>query len=250
MPKQSSRRLTEQERAERRRHDRERMQQAARELLSSDGWARWVKTRAKFHSYSAGNCMLLAAQCHQRGIVPTRIAGFRTWLKLGRSVRKGETALRILAPVTVKERDKLSGEESDERRRVQDRVRVRQVISCLVSRRRRRPVLGATRSVGLRCVLVVAPSGKGGALACAVVAEPAPEGDGAAAIARASRRYPRGKKRDGQALRIRRRRVPFAENFADRRQAAEALSACTRCSQAPPTQTIVGVRFDRRARGV
>jgi hypothetical protein len=116
MPKQSSRRLTEQERAERRRHDRERMQQAARELLSSDGWARWVKTRAKFHSYSAGNCMLLAAQCHQRGIVPTRIAGFRTWLKLGRSVRKGETALRILAPVTVKERDKLSGEESDERR--------------------------------------------------------------------------------------------------------------------------------------
>lgn len=47
------------------------------------------------HSYSAGNCMLLAAQCHQRGIVPTRAVGFRTCLKLGRCVRKGETALLI-----------------------------------------------------------------------------------------------------------------------------------------------------------
>jgi antirestriction protein ArdC len=37
-------------------------------------------------------------------------------LKLGRSVRKGETALRILAPVTIKEREKLTGEQSDERR--------------------------------------------------------------------------------------------------------------------------------------
>ena len=112
----SSRQLSEHERAERRRQDRERLQQAARELLSSDGWARWVKTRAMFHAYSAGNCMLLAAQCHQRGIVPIRIAGFRTWLKLGRSARKGETALRILAPISVKERDQLTGEESDERR--------------------------------------------------------------------------------------------------------------------------------------
>jgi hypothetical protein len=53
MPKQSSRRWTEQERAERRRQDRERFQQAACELLDSEGWARWVRTRAMFHSYSA-----------------------------------------------------------------------------------------------------------------------------------------------------------------------------------------------------
>jgi antirestriction factor ArdC-like protein len=116
MANKSPRRLTEKERAERRRQDRERLQQAARELLSSEGWARWVKTRAMFHSYSAGNRMLLAAQSHERGIVPTRVAGFRTWLKLGRCVRKGETALRILAPITVKERDELTGEENDERR--------------------------------------------------------------------------------------------------------------------------------------
>jgi hypothetical protein len=51
MAKKSSRRLSEPERAERRRQDRERLQQAARELLSSEGWARWVRTRAMFHAY-------------------------------------------------------------------------------------------------------------------------------------------------------------------------------------------------------
>lgn len=116
MANKSSRRLSEQERAERRRRDRERLAQAARELLGSEGWARWVRTRAMFHAYSAGNCMLLAVQCHQRGMVPTRIAGFRTWLKLGRVVRKGETALRILAPVPLKQREKQTGEDTDERR--------------------------------------------------------------------------------------------------------------------------------------
>jgi antirestriction protein ArdC len=68
-----------------------------------------------FRSYSAGNCMLLALQCHERGIEPVHVAGFRTWLKLGRCVRKGERALRILAPVTVNERD-AHGDETGERR--------------------------------------------------------------------------------------------------------------------------------------
>lgn len=60
MAKKSSRRLTEQERAERRRQDRERLAQAARELLSSEGWVRWVKTRAMFHSYSP---LILSGSC-------------------------------------------------------------------------------------------------------------------------------------------------------------------------------------------
>lgn len=115
MAKKSSRRLSEQERAERCRQDRERLQRAAEELLCSEGWARWVRVRAMFHLYSAGNCMLIALQCHERGIVPERVAGFRGWLKLGRYVRKNEKAPRILAPVTVKERDE-RGEETGERR--------------------------------------------------------------------------------------------------------------------------------------
>jgi hypothetical protein len=62
MAKKASRRLTDQERAERHRQDRERLQRAARELLSSDGWARWVRVRAMFHSYSL---VILSAGCRR-----------------------------------------------------------------------------------------------------------------------------------------------------------------------------------------
>jgi hypothetical protein len=115
MARKSSRRCSEQERAERRCADRERLRRAAEELLSSEGWARWVQVRSMFRAYSAGNCMLLAHQCHERGIDPCYVAGFRLWLKLGRCVRRGETALRIFAPVTVKERDE-RGQETGESR--------------------------------------------------------------------------------------------------------------------------------------
>jgi hypothetical protein len=49
--------------------------------------------------------MLLALAFHRRGIEPEPVAGFRTWLKLGRCVRRGEVSIKILAPVTVKHRD-------------------------------------------------------------------------------------------------------------------------------------------------
>jgi N-terminal domain of anti-restriction factor ArdC len=59
--------------------------------------------------------MLIAIECHARGITPTYIAGFRAFLDLNRCVRKGETAIRILAPFTVNERD-ADGEETGETR--------------------------------------------------------------------------------------------------------------------------------------
>ena len=106
----TKRQLSEAEQAERRARDRERLQAAARELLSSAGWQRWVRARALFHSYSLRNCLLLACQCHQRGIDARRVAGFRTWLKLGRCVRKGEKGLVVLAPMKLK-----AGEDHDEK---------------------------------------------------------------------------------------------------------------------------------------
>jgi hypothetical protein len=123
--KKSSRRRSEKERAERRCADRERLRRAAEELLSSEGWARWVRVRASFRAYSAGNCMLLAHQCHERGIDPQYIAGFRSWLKLGRCVRKGERALRIFAPMTFKERRRAWAGDGGVAGVLQDRVRVR-----------------------------------------------------------------------------------------------------------------------------
>jgi hypothetical protein len=107
--------LTDTERDARRKADRERIEQAARALLSTDGWQRWIKVRASngLSRYSLNNQWLIALDCAARGITPTYVAGFRAFLNLNRCVRKGEKAIRILAPVTVKQRD-TDGEQTGE----------------------------------------------------------------------------------------------------------------------------------------
>ncbi len=97
--------LTDAEREQRRTADRERAKQAANELLSSDGWSRWVRSRQLFSSYSLGNQLLLALAFYERGIDPEPVAGFRTWIKLGRSVRKGERGIRLVARLAPKKAD-------------------------------------------------------------------------------------------------------------------------------------------------
>jgi hypothetical protein len=91
------RRLGEAERKHRRTAERERVKEAAEQLLTSEGWQRWVRARSMFRRYSARNCMLIALDFHLRGIEPEPVAGFRTWVKLGRCVRKGEHGIRIAA---------------------------------------------------------------------------------------------------------------------------------------------------------
>ena len=59
--------------------------------------------------------MLIAIDCWSRGITPSYVAGFRAFLDLNRCVRKGERAIRILAPVTVKDRDE-HGETTGEKK--------------------------------------------------------------------------------------------------------------------------------------
>jgi hypothetical protein len=108
---------TEDERDARRKADRERIEQAARELLTTEGWQRWIKVRASngLCRYSVSNQMLIALDCWSRGITPTYVAGFRAFLDLNRCVRRGEKAIRIHAPVTVKQRD-ANGEETGEKK--------------------------------------------------------------------------------------------------------------------------------------
>jgi hypothetical protein len=79
----------------RRTAEREGVEEACRALLSSDGWRRWVRFRSAFHSYSLNNQLLLVLQEPNA----TRVAGFHTWRKLGRQVRKGKRSIRILAPL-------------------------------------------------------------------------------------------------------------------------------------------------------
>lgn len=104
---------TDAERAARRQADRQRLEQAARALLSSDGWQRWMRVRATngLARYSLGNQLLIALQKPDA----TFVAGFRAFLKLNRCVRKGEKAIRILAPMTVRRDD---NDDTDDDKRV------------------------------------------------------------------------------------------------------------------------------------
>jgi hypothetical protein len=70
------------------------------QLASAEEWQRHLDLQASFHQYSFGNIILIAAQCPGA----TRVAGFAAWKALGRSIGKGEKAIRILAPMFVRRR--------------------------------------------------------------------------------------------------------------------------------------------------
>ena len=71
-------------------------------ITTSEDWKSWLRQAARFHTYSFGNMLLMTAQAEQRGMDEiTRVAGFHAWKDLGRSVKKGETGLRILRPISV-----------------------------------------------------------------------------------------------------------------------------------------------------
>jgi antirestriction protein ArdC len=61
----------------------------------SETLTQYLSAMARFHRYSLGNIMLIASQRRDA----TRVAGFRTWNKLGRFVKKGEKGIFVLAPI-------------------------------------------------------------------------------------------------------------------------------------------------------
>src|SRR3954451_24719159 len=60
----------------------------------------------RFWNYSVGNQLLALFECMQRGIEPGPIHTFRGWLELGRHVKKGERAISLCMPVSVKRKSK------------------------------------------------------------------------------------------------------------------------------------------------
>src|SRR5205085_5879251 len=55
-----------------------------------------------FHNYSLGNQLLASAQCVDRELQPGPLATYQRWRELGRHVRRGEKAITLCRPVTVK----------------------------------------------------------------------------------------------------------------------------------------------------
>ncbi|MEW6163612.1 MAG: ArdC family protein [Pseudomonadota bacterium] len=73
------------------------------------------KAYSVFHNYSLGNQLLASFELASRGMPLSPIASFSRWKELGRSVRKGEKAIPLVMPVTLKKKkaeDADAGEES------------------------------------------------------------------------------------------------------------------------------------------
>jgi antirestriction protein ArdC len=67
-------------------------------LTSSAAWRDYLVFQSRFHRYSYSNVLLIASQNDRA----TQVAGYKTWRRLDRSVRKGERAIWILAPMIKK----------------------------------------------------------------------------------------------------------------------------------------------------
>lgn len=86
---------------------------AALESGKSEALINYLAVMARFHRYSWNNCLLIALQ--RPGA--SHVAGFHTWRKFGRHVRKGAKGIAILAPMVSKKR--VEGEDTeDEQTRV------------------------------------------------------------------------------------------------------------------------------------
>ena len=67
----------------------------------SDRLQQYLDVMARFPRYSFNNCILIAVQFPQARIVQ----GFHAWKKLGRSVKKGEKGIGIIAPMIGRKKD-------------------------------------------------------------------------------------------------------------------------------------------------
>lgn len=74
----------------------EKLEAGVKEVFESEKYKTYLKAMSRFHHYSFGNVMLILMQCPEASLV----AGYTTWKKqFGRTVKKGEHGIQIIAPV-------------------------------------------------------------------------------------------------------------------------------------------------------
>ncbi|MCL2047148.1 MAG: ArdC-like ssDNA-binding domain-containing protein [Defluviitaleaceae bacterium] len=77
----------------------DKLESGMKDLFSSDKYKNYLKSMSHFHNYSSRNIMLI----HQQMPNATRVASFKLWKEqFNRSVIKGETSIRIFAPIGTK----------------------------------------------------------------------------------------------------------------------------------------------------
>lgn len=71
------------------------LEQGVADVFASDEYKAMLSTMAKFHHYSASNCLLIMMQKPEA----TLVAGYKAWqTKFKRQVKKGEKGITILSP--------------------------------------------------------------------------------------------------------------------------------------------------------
>ena len=77
----------------------EQLETGVKAVFESEKYKAYLNAMSKFHHYSFGNVMLILMQCPEASMV----AGYTTWKKqFGRTVKKGEHGIMILAPAPYK----------------------------------------------------------------------------------------------------------------------------------------------------
>lgn len=74
------------------------IEQGIKNITNSEDYKKFLQFSSRFYNYSLNNQLLIWIQKPNA----TFVAGFGTWKKLGRHVRKGEKGIKILAPMHVK----------------------------------------------------------------------------------------------------------------------------------------------------
>lgn len=77
----------------------EQLEQGVKEVFTSGRYTEYLDTMSKFYHYSANNCMLIMMQKPEA----TMVASYNHWKNdFNRQVKKGEKAIKILAPIPHK----------------------------------------------------------------------------------------------------------------------------------------------------
>lgn len=94
----------------------QKLEQGVADVFTSDNFRNYLATMAKFHTYSLNNQLLIWMQKPDA----TRVAGYKSWqTKFHRQVRKGETGIKILAPIPCKYKKEVQTEEGLEEKEIQ-----------------------------------------------------------------------------------------------------------------------------------
>jgi Zn-dependent peptidase ImmA (M78 family) len=88
----------------------QKLEEGVKAVFESEKYKTYLTVMSKFYNYSFNNCLLIAMQMPDASLV----AGYKAWqTKFNRQVKKGEKAIRILAPIPHKVTKVVDGEEHE-----------------------------------------------------------------------------------------------------------------------------------------